>query len=389
MFLHFAPQTWRDSEFDDGTFPAGKIDPTALDCEQWADVAVASGAKYVVFVAKHEGGFCWWPTATTDYSVKASPWRGGKGDLVKEFSEACRRRGLAFGVYLSPQDKRHGALIGGRTKDASRQADYERMFRTQLTELLTGYGDLAEVWFDGSLVFDVGDLLRAHAPNAVVFQGPQASIRWVGNEEGFAPENSWNAVRFGKKPWGDYTAEDSDPNGDRWLPIECDARLRNTWFWRTDNEAKVKTLAQLMEMYEASVGRGCNLLLNQTPDRTGRIPEVDARRAAEFGAEIKRRYGIAAADTSGKGREFVVQPSAPLELGAVVLQEDLAGGERVRAFVVEGQTNGAWKELARGTAVGWKRIVKTPRTKVEAVRVRVLEAVGEPVLTRLAVHRAP
>lgn len=388
MFLHFAPQTWKDSEYDDGTFPASKIDPQAVDVDQWADVAVAMGAKYVMFVAKHEGGFCWWPTTTTDYSVKASPWRGGKGDLVAEFSAAARKRGLAFGVYLSPQDKHRGVLIGGKAKDPERQADYERVFRTQLTELLTNYGDMAEVWFDGSLVFDVGDILRAHAPRAVVFQGPQASIRWVGNEEGVAPAASWNAVKSGVKTWGDYTAEESHPDGDRWLPIECDARIRNTWFWRTDNEAKLKTVPQLMAMYEASVGRGCNLLLNHTPDRTGRIPAADARRAAEFGAEIMRRYGIAAADTSGRGREFVVQPSAPIDLGAVVLMEDVAGGERVRKFVIEGQVGGEWKELAQGAAVGWKRIVKIPAAKVAAVRVRITDAVGEPTLSRVALLRA-
>lgn len=229
MFIHIAPQTWQDSEWDNLGTPLSTINPDKLDTNQWADIAVSMNAKYIVFVAKHEGGFCWWQTDTTDFSIKHSPWREGKGDVLADLAASCKARGLGLGVYLSPQDKKHAVGVGGKAKDPAKQAEYEQVFRTQLTELLTRYGDMMEVWFDGSLVFDVGDILMAHAPNAVVFQGPQASIRWVGNEDGHAPYPAWNAVKFGAKKWGDYTAADGDPSGDRWLPNECDARIRATW----------------------------------------------------------------------------------------------------------------------------------------------------------------
>ena len=266
MFVHLAPQTWQDRESDDGSTPLSAIDPAALDTDQWADVALSMGARYVVFVAKHEGGFCWWPTATTDYSVANTPWRGGTGDVMRDLAASCRKRSLGLGVYLSPADKHHGVAVGGRAGDPARQAEYERLFRAQLTELLTGYGEIVEVWFDGSLAFDVGDLLRAHAPRAVVFQGPQASIRWVGNEEGLAPYPAWNAVRAGFEPWGVATAADGDPDGDRWCPNECDARMRATWFWNSRGADTLKSLDQLVLMVERSVGRGAVLLLNHSPD---------------------------------------------------------------------------------------------------------------------------
>jgi alpha-L-fucosidase len=193
---------------------------------------------------------------------------------------------MKLGVYLSPRDVKSGIGVGGRARDREGQIAYEKLFRRQLTEVLSRYGEMAEVWFDGSLVFDVGDVLARHAPHAVVFQGPQASIRWVGNEDGFAPYPAWNAVRYPKNgiKWGDYTAADGDPEGNRWLPNECDARMRATWFWRTDNEKSLKTVDRLMDMYYRSVGRGAVLLLNNTPDPSGLIPEADARRSAEFGA---------------------------------------------------------------------------------------------------------
>lgn len=387
MFVHFAPNTWQDNEGDDLSTPLGDIHPAQLDTDQWARTAKAMGAKYIVFVAKHVGGFCWWQTSTTDYSVKGIPWRGGKGDVMADLSKSCQKLGLKLGVYLSPMDRKFGVEVGGKAKTPERQAAYETLFRTQLTELLSKYGPIFEVWFDGSLVFGVADILERYAPNAVVFQGPQASIRWVGNEEGFAPYPSWNGAKFDPKTWGTLTSADGDPNGDRWLPNEVDCRLRDTWFWNTHNGGSVKSVDKLMEMYERSVGHGAVLLLNNTPDTTGLIPETDVRRAAEFGAEIQRRYGTAIADSSGKGNEIMVAPSAPSVVDAVVSMEEIAQGERVREYVIEGRVDDQWRELARGSAIGHKKIDKFEPVRVSVVRLRVLKSVGTPQIRKLALYR--
>ncbi len=386
-FIHLAPQTWQDSESDTMATPLSALNPERLDAEQWVRVAESMGAKYLVFVAKHEGGFCWWPTETTDYSVRSIPWRGGRGDVMRELSDAGRLPGLLGGVSLAPRHRWQGWGGGGRAADPAKQAAYESMFRTQLTELLTWYGPIMEVWFDGSLVFDVGDILAAHAPDAVVFQGPQASIRWVGNEDGIAPYPAWNAVRFGAKPWGHYTAAEGDPDGDRWLPNECDARIRSTWFWRTDNASSLKSVAQLMDMYERSVGHGGVLLLNHTPDRTGLIPEADARRAAEFGAEIERTYGRTVARMAGGGTELELALPEPVTIDRIVTMEDIRAGERVRRYAIEGQAEGVWRELASGTAIGHMRIDRFEPVSVAAVRLRVIESVGEPVIRRFSLHQ--
>ncbi len=388
MFLHFAPQTWQDSEVDRMTVEPSMMNPDKLDTDQWVSVAQSLGARYLVFVAKHEGGFCWWQTQTTDFGVRNMAWRGGRGDVLADLAASCRKRDMKLGVYLSPQDRKHAVGIGGRAKDPSRQADYERLFRQQLTEVLSRYGDIVEVWFDGSLVFDVGDILTRYARDAVVFQGPEASIRWVGNEDGVAPYPAWNAVRFPKADvkWGDYTARDSDPTGNRWLPIECDARIRATWFWHSDNAATLKSVEQLMEMYYRSVGHGAVLLLNQTPDRTGLIPAADAERAAEFGAEIRRRLGTPQAETSGTGSEVTLRLSKPASIDHVVTHEDIREGERVRTYAVEGLVDGTWRQLAAGSAIGHKKIDVVPRIRVGGVRLRVLESVGTPLIRRLAVY---
>ncbi len=386
MFVHFAPNTWQDAEYDQLSTPLEAIDPKALDTNQWVRVAQSMGAGYIVFVAKHVGGFCWWQTETTEYSVKNTPWRGGKGDLMRELAESCRKANMKLGVYLSPADTKHGIEVGGRAETPEKQKEYEQLFRRQLVELLSNYGSMFEVWFDGSLVFDVGDILAQHAPDAVVFQGPQASIRWVGNEDGVAPYPAWNSVKFGARPWGVYTAEDGTPDGDRWLPNECDARIRNTWFWNTRNAPTLKSVEQLMDMYERSVGHGAVLLLNHTPDPTGAIPEADVLRAAEFGAEIRRRYGTSIADIAGPGRKLQLGPSAPRTIDCVITMEDIAQGERVRSYSIEGLTSEGWKELARGTAIGHKKIDRFAPVEVAQVRVLVHEAAAEPIFRRIALH---
>lgn len=389
MFIHLAPQTWQDSESDLMTTPPRSINPVGIDTDAWVAVARQMEARYIVFVAKHEGGFCWWQTDTTDHSIKSSPWRDGRGDLLAELAQSCREEGIKLGVYVSPQDKKHGAGIGGKTTDPSKQGEYEALYRAQLTEVLSRYGEIAEIWFDGSLVFDVGDVVAQYAPRAVVFQGPRASIRWVGNEDGIAPDPAWNAVKFGKKPWGSYTADDGDPKGDRWLPIECDARLRDTWFWRSDNEHTLKTVERLMDMYERSVGHGAVLLLNITPDITGRIPSGDAQLAAQFGARLRRTFGHPVAETSGSGMEITLALPSPTKVAYVVAEEDLHSGEHVRAYFLEGKTSDGWKEIARGTAVGHKKIDPIAPIEVTDVRWRCVASVGQPTLRKLAVYTKP
>ncbi|HLQ39106.1 MAG TPA: alpha-L-fucosidase, partial [Planctomycetota bacterium] len=384
MFVHLAPQTWQDSESDTLATPLADIDPERLDTAQWVRTAQALGARYIVFVAKHEGGFCWWQTTTTDFSVAHTPWRAGKGDVLQDLSASCRQQGMKLGVYLSPADRKHGIGVGGKAATKQQQQEYEQLFRRQLTEVLSNYGEMSEVWFDGSLVFDVGDLLQAHAPRAVVFQGPQASIRWVGNEDGVAPDPAWNTVVAGNKRWGDYTGDDGDPTGDRWLPNECDARMRATWFWNSHGQDSLKTTDRLLAMYERSVGHGAVLLLNNTPDRSGAIPAADVARSAEFGAEVARRFGTAITDTRGKGTRFELQPPAPRMIDVVMAMEDIQQGERVRRYAIEGLVAGQWQPLAVGTAIGHKKIDRFAPVEVAAVRFTVLEAVGEPVLRRIA-----
>jgi len=383
MFIHFAPNTWQDLEYDDLSTPLSRMNPSKLDTDQWARVAKSMGAKYLVFVAKHVGGFCWWQTDTTDYSVKNTPWRGGKGDVMADIARSCKKYDLKLGVYLSPADHKHGIDVGGVAKNAADQAAYIKIFRTQLTELLSRYGPIFEVWFDGSLTFKVSDILAKHAPHAIVFQGPQANIRWVGNEEGIAPDPCWNGAKYDPKTWGTLTAADGTPDGDRWLPNECDSRMRDTWFWNTKNEGAVKSVDKLMEMYEASVGRGAVMLLNNTPDPTGLIPPKDAQRSKEFGDEIKKRYGIPVVSSTGAS----AIPSAPIILDTVVTMEDIAQGERVREYVIEGRVDGQWVELAKGTAIGHKKIDRFAPTRVAEVRVRVTRSVGTPRIKKLAAYR--
>ena len=388
MFIHFAPNTWQDLEGDDRSTPLCAINPTKLDADQWVNVAESMGARYIVFVAKHVGGFCMWRTDTTAYGIKDTPWRGGRGDVLADLAESCRKRGIRLGVYLSPRDDAGGAAGGGVCPTPEAQSAYDRLYRRQLTEVLSRYGEMTEVWFDGSNIIEVGDILKRWAPRAMVFQGKYATIRWVGNEDGIAPYPAWNGLSERAARSGTATAADGDPDGPAWLPNECDARMRDTWFWNTKNAGSLKSLDALMEIYYGSVGRGANLLLNHTPDMTGRIPEDDARRAAEFGAEIRRRFGQSLAETSGEGPVVELPFSGPATVDHVILMEDIRAGERVRSYVVEGQAGGAWIELCRGTAIGHKKIDRFGPVVVSGVRFRCLHSAEPPVIRRLAAFRS-
>lgn len=388
LFIHFAPNTWSGLEYDDVSVPLSSINPTEFSASQWVDAAVACGAKYIVLVAKHTGGFCLWPTDTSPYGIKETPFQGGKGDIVGDLSRACRERGLAFGIYLSPRDDTHKAGLGGKCADDETQAAYNRVYRDQLTDLLTRYGPVVEVWFDGSLVVPVGDILKEHAAEAMIFQGPHATIRWVGNEAGYAPYPAWNAVRREDAETGIATAVHGDPLGERWLPLEVDVSLRRpNWFWNKDNHVNILSLDELMRIYYGSVGRGCQLLLNVTPDTRGRIPEPDMARLRELGQEVSRRFSRPLGEATG-ALSARIDFASPTVIDHLVIQEDLAGGERVRQYRVQGLSAGQWTTLAEGTAIGYKRIQALQPATVDAVVLEVLAAAGEPKISRFAAFQS-
>jgi alpha-L-fucosidase len=389
MFIHFAPNTWQDKEYDDLSTPPSVINPDMLDTDQWVDTAVKMGAKYIVFVAKHAGGFCMWPTETTDYSIKGTSWRGGKGDVVADLLASCKKRGIKLGIYLSPQDAKHGAGTGGRCKTAAEQQAYNAIYRNQLTELLSKYGPITEIWFDGSQVVPVGDILQKYAPEAMIFQGPHATIRWVGNEMGFAPYPAWNALPARDAKTGIATAMHGDPDGDVWRPNEVDVSLRRpNWFWSTTNQARIMSLDQLMEIYYRSVGRGANLLLNLTPDRSGLIPAVDVARVQEFGDEVRRRFGRSLAETRGSGATLELKLKEPSKVDHVIMQEDISLGEQVREYVLEGLAQGKWIPVGNGTAIGQMRLQPIEPISLEALRLRCTQSAGTPAIRRLAVFAA-
>lgn len=389
MFLHFSPATWQNREYDNHSTPLSAINPEKLDAEQWCRVAKSFGAKQIVFVAKHTGGFCMWQTDTSDYGIKETPYKGGKGDVLREVSDACKRHGLKLGVYIYPGDDTWGAGIGsgGKTKDPAKQEGYNKVFRQQLIEVLTRYGTVSEVWFDGSCVIDVGDILAEHAKDAVIFQGPQATIRWCGNEAGIASYPNWYTVPREAARTGVATDRRASPDGDVWLPSEMDTTLLDhKWFWARNTDHMIKSLDSLMDLYYKSVGRGGVLLLNATPDTTGLIPESHVNRYAEFGREITRRFETPVIATSGGGRETDLILTAPQPVNHVVIQEDIADGQRVRGYVVEGRVDGEWRTLTTGSTIGFKRIERFDTVEVTQLRLRIAESAGEPLIGRFAAY---
>ena len=389
MFVHFAPSTWQAHEYDDHTTSLERINPTELDVHQWIDAAEALGAKMILFVAKHVGGFCMWPTETSDYSIKNTPYKNGRGDILKELSDACWERGMKLGAYIYPGDRTWGAYIGGggRTRDPLKQEGYNKVLRKQWEEVLSEYGNITEIWFDGSLIVPLDDIVRKHASDAIVLQSLMANIRWVGNERGFAPYPAWNTVKKEDGKTGVSTAAHGDPDGDMWMPIEVDIPLKNHyWFWSPENEKYLKTMDELIEIYYKSVGRGAVLLVNSAPDTTGLIPEADMKLYRRFGNEIRSRFERSIAQTSGKGDIVELDLGSLTEIDHVITMEDIAFGERVREYVIEGNSGDKWFEIVRGISIGHKRIDRFKPVKVNKIRFRCLKSAAPPIIRELSVY---
>lgn len=389
MFCHFGLNTFCDREWGDGADSPARFNPVSLDARQWARLAKEAGFRYLVLTAKHHDGFCLWQTHTTDYSVRSSPWKGGKGDVVRECAEACAREGIGFGLYLSPWD-RHEPRYNDK-------AAYDDFYAAQLTELLTRYGLLAEVWFDGAgsegRAYDwprIMDLVKLHQPEAMVFNMGRPTIRWVGNEDGVAPYPCWNTANEARSSMFTKDMLTWLPDTPHWVPAECDVPIRRRhWFWHPNDEASLLSLEELQEIYYRSVGHGTNLLLNVAPDDRGLIPETDVARVLELGGWIRDTFSAAVARASGEGSLLELSLAAPRRVDHIVLMEEIAQGERVKEYIVEVLAGGEWVEAARGSAIGHKKIDRVEPRVIRGARLKILAADAPPVIRSFALMGGP
>lgn len=393
MFVALDPCTWQGREYDNHTASLKRINPVDLNTDQWCMVAKSWGAKLILFVAKHTGGFCWWQTNTSEYGIKNTLWKNGKGDVLKELSRSCEKYGLDFGIYVYPGNEQWGAGIGsgGKTKDPSKQEEYNKIFRQQMLEVLTRYGTIREVWFDGSCIIPVEDIVKKYAPDAVVFQGMFASLRWVGNEDGHAPVPNWYTLKSKDLKTGTATAEQSDVNGDVYAPVEVDVPLLKNkghkWFWAPNTDSLILTQQQLMKLYYESVGRGAVLLLNSTPDTSGLIPASHVKAYKEFGNEIKRRFANPLKKTKGVGNSLEIAFIKPTEINHVILQEDIAKGQRVLAYSIEGlNEQNQLEKIYEGTSIGQKRICYFNAVTVKKIKVTFTNTKAEPQINNFSVN---
>ena len=415
-FLHFGINTFTDREWGDGKEDPALFNPTDLDAEQWVRELKEAGFKMVLLTAKHHDGFCLWPTKTTKHSVASSPWKDGKGDVVKELRDACTKYGMKFGVYLSPWD-RNAECYG----DSPR---YNEFFIEQLTELLTNYGEVHEVWFDGAngegpngkkQVYDWDAFyktIQRLQPKAVMaIMGDD--VRWVGNERGLGRETEWSATVLTPGIYARSAENNSrlDINsqakdlGSRemlenatelfWYPSEVDVSIRPGWFWHENENGKVKSLKHLADIYFQSVGYNSVLLLNIPPDRHGHIHEADVARLKEFAAYRQQVFADNRVQkgqkmwnaASGDQREYELKSSS--KINVVLLQEDIARGQRVESFRVEARVEGQWQLLGEGTTVGYKRMLRFPAVEAEALRITIGSARLEAHISNVAAYYAP
>jgi alpha-L-fucosidase len=397
LFLHFGVNTFTDREWGDGREDPAIFMPDRLDARQWTRAARAGGFRAAILTAKHHDGFCLWPTATTTHSVARSPWRGGAGDVVGEFVAACRADRLRPGLYLSPWD-RNNPLYG----DSPR---YNDLYCDQLTELLTRYGTMAEVWFDGAngegpngrrQEYDwprVFALVRRLQPQAVIFSDAGPDVRWCGNESGQAGDPNWSTIDPAAVPFPgasgagiEAALRNGDPRGTAWRPAEADTSIRPGWFYHPAEDGRVRTVDQLADLYFRSVGRNSKLLLNVPPARDGLLHGTDVARLAGF---HDRQRALFSEDLA-KGRRMRWRATGPataegeIDLGRTVavsiarLEEDIGTGQRVARYALSGSSGGTWQVLARGTTIGYARLDRFEPVQVRRLRVTIEEAVAPP-----------
>jgi alpha-L-fucosidase len=436
-FIHFTVNTFTDREWGYGDESEQVFNPTDFDATQIVRTAKAAGMKGLVLTCKHHDGFCLWPSKYTEHSVKNSPWKNGKGDVVKELSTACRKQGLNFGVYLSPWDRNY--------KDYGRP-EYLTYYRNQLRELLTNYGDIFIVWFDGANGGDgfyggaremrridnrtyydwktTWQIVRELMPMATMFSDVGPDFRWVGNESGIAGTTCWATINVGDGVPGNTKANlnQGERPGSNWVPPECDVSIRPGWFYHSSEDNRVKTPAQLLDIYYQSVGRGACLNLNLPPDRRGRIHENDIQSLREFrrlldatfAKDLGKNAKLTASSIRGNAREFaaknvqdnnpgsywatddhVTTPELVLDLGkpatfnVISLREYLPLGQRVEAFALDQWKEGGWQEFANGTSIGSHRLVRGHYVTTDKVRLRIVQAAVCPAIAEVGLYAEP
>lgn len=386
LFCHFGINTFNDKEWGDGTDDPDTFHPTSMDCLQWARTAKKAGFKYLILTAKHHDGFCLWPTKTTDYSVRSTSWKNGKGDVVRECAEACRKEGIPFGIYLSPWDRHEPCY--------ENKAAYDEFYLEQLKELLTGYGPLVELWFDGAgsegRQYDwkkICDTVAEYQPDAMIFNMGRPTIRWVGNEDGLAPETCRNTASEARASMFTEDMLTWLPDTPKWVPAECDVPIRKKhWFWHPDDEESLLSFEELMYIYYKSVGRGTNLLLNVSPDRNGLFPEADIKRLLEFGDEIRKRFSKPVKTVEGTEKSLELILAEPSYIDHAVIMEEISEGERIKEYILEAEQSGKWIQLARGTSVGHKKINHFNRIMTPRVRLTVLNCENQPLIRSFLVY---
>lgn len=433
-FIHFTTNTFTGREWGMGNESPSVFNPSELNVRQWTHALREAGFKGLILTAKHHDGFCLWPSKFTSHTVAASPYKNGKGDIVKEVADACKNDGLKFGVYLSPWDRNH-ARYG--------QKEYVSYYRNQLTELFSNYGEVFEMWFDGA---NGGDgyygganevrkidgskyydwpgtiaLVKNMQPGVIFFSDAGPGVRWVGNEKGIAGTTNWNMITtdtlFAGKAGIEHLLSTGAIDGKQWVPAEVDVSIRPGWFYHEDQNDKVKSGDELFDIYLTSVGRGSTLLLNIPPDRRGLFHEKDIQSLKDFRKKLNtvfaKNLAIGAKGMSYHTREgdfspmkmldgdkntywatedgikesnFIIELKEAQTVNYIVIQEYIRLGQRVKSFSVDAWQNGDWKKIGEGTTIGYKRILRLPETKTDKIRVNFHDSRGGMVVGNVEVY---
>jgi alpha-L-fucosidase len=437
-FVHFNMNTFTNMEWGFGDESPELFNPTELDCRQWASVCKEAGMKGIILTAKHHDGFCLWPSEYTEHSVKNSPWKNGGGDVVQELADACREYGLKFGVYLSPWDRNHPDYG---------KPEYLDYLRNQLRELLTNYGDVFEVWFDGAnggtgwygganeerridskTYYDWENtykIVRELQPMACLFSDAGPDVRWVGNEEGWANETNWAPIRReefypGSPNYAELRSGHED--GTHWVPAEVDVSIRPGWYYHPSEDHKVKTLPHLLDIYYSSIGRNASFLLNFPVDTRGLIHEKDVEQVmkladavkADFAHDLAQGKRVTATNIRGNSGKYkagnvndgdpdtywatddnIIESSLeinfrkPTEMNRFLIQENIRLGQRVKKFKLEALVENEWELVSSETTIGYKRILRFPQVTATKLRLTIEDAKASPVISNIEVYHAP